>query len=45
MQALFSPAVALMNRFRYTSKFLLLGLTMGIVMLVLLFTVFRESQS
>ena len=40
MQALFSPAFALMNRFRYTSKFLLLGLTMGIVMLVLLFTVY-----
>lgn len=40
MQALFSPAVALMNRFRYTSKFLLLGTAMGIVMLVLLFTVF-----
>jgi methyl-accepting chemotaxis protein len=40
MQALFSPAVALMNRFRYTSKFLLLGLAMAAVMLVLLFTVF-----
>ncbi|MER2541131.1 MAG: methyl-accepting chemotaxis protein [Azonexus sp.] len=40
MQALFSPAVALMNRFRYTSKFLLLGTAMGIVMLVLLSTVF-----
>ena len=40
MQALFSPAVALMNRFRYTSKFLLLGTAMGVVMLVLLFTVF-----
>ena len=40
MQGLFNPAVALMNRFRYTSKFLLLGTAMGVVMLVLLFTVF-----
>lgn len=40
MQALFSPAVSLMNRLRYTSKFLLLGLTMGVVLLVLLFTVY-----
>ena len=40
MQALFSPAVALMNRLRYTSKFLLLGSAMAVVMLVLLFTVY-----
>ena len=42
MRALFSPAVALMNKLRYTSKFLLLGLAMTTVMLVLLFTVFTS---
>ena len=40
MQAIFSPAISLMNRLHYNSKFLLLGTAMGIVMLVLLFTVF-----
>jgi methyl-accepting chemotaxis protein len=40
MQVLFSPAVSLMNRLRYTSKFLLLGFAVSVVMLVLLFTVF-----
>ncbi|MBS1143434.1 MAG: methyl-accepting chemotaxis protein [Proteobacteria bacterium] len=40
MQALFSPAVALMNRLRYNSKFLLLGSAVLVVMLVLLYSVF-----
>ena len=40
MQSLFSPAIALMNRLRYTSKFMLLGLAVSSVILVLLFTVF-----
>lgn len=40
MQALFSPAVALMNRLRYNSKFLLLGSAVLFVMLVLLYSVF-----
>jgi methyl-accepting chemotaxis protein len=40
MRALFSPAVGLMNTLRYTSKFSLLGLAMGAVMLSLLFTVY-----
>lgn len=40
MQVLFAPAISLMNRLRYNSKFLLLGLAMGGVMAVLLFTVF-----
>ena len=40
MRSLFSPAVALMNTLRYTSKFTLLGLAMGAVMLSLLFTVY-----
>jgi methyl-accepting chemotaxis protein len=40
MQALFSPAILLMNRLRYRGKFLLLGLATSIVMLVLLFNVF-----
>ena len=40
MQFLFSPAVALMNRLRYNSKFLLLGSAVSVVMLVLLYSVF-----
>ncbi len=40
MQALFTPAIALMNRFRYPFKFMLLGLAGSSVILVLLFTVF-----
>ena len=40
MQVFFAPAISLMNRLRYNSKFLLLGVAMGIVMLLLLFTVF-----
>ena len=42
MQALFSPAVALMNRLRYGSKFLLLGAAVTVVMLVLLYSVFSS---
>ena len=40
MQAFFAPAILLMNRLRYNRKFLLLGAAMGVVMAVLLFTVF-----
>jgi methyl-accepting chemotaxis protein len=40
MKALFSPAVALMNSLRYTSKFLFLGAAVAIVMALLLFTVY-----
>lgn len=39
MQALFSPAVALMNRLRYGSKFMLMGVAILVVMVVLLSTV------
>ncbi len=39
MQALFAPAIALMNRLRYTSKFFVLGLAISIVLTVLLVTV------
>ena len=39
MQSLFTPAVALMNRLRYASKFLLLVVAVGVVILVLLFTI------
>ncbi len=42
MQALFSPAVALMNRLRYNSKFLLLGTAVSVVMLVLLYSVYSN---
>jgi methyl-accepting chemotaxis protein len=41
MQSLFSPAVALMNRLRYPGKFMLLGLAVAVVMLSLLFSVFK----
>jgi methyl-accepting chemotaxis protein len=40
MQALFSPAVALMNRLRYGAKFWLLGCAVGLVIAVLLYSVF-----
>ncbi|AXS80221.1 methyl-accepting chemotaxis protein [Dechloromonas sp. HYN0024] len=40
MQAIFSPAIALMNRLRYNSKFLLLGAAVSVVMVVLLYSVF-----
>ena len=40
MQALFAPAVALTNRLRYRSKFLVLGSAIAIVMCVLLYSVF-----
>jgi methyl-accepting chemotaxis protein len=42
MQALFNPAISLMNRLRYQSKFLLLGAALSVVMVVLLFTVFTN---
>ncbi|WP_295002529.1 methyl-accepting chemotaxis protein [uncultured Dechloromonas sp.] len=42
MQALFSPAVALMNNLRYRSKFMLLGAAVGIVIVLLLFSVFSS---
>ena len=40
MEALFRPAIILMNRLRYPSKFLLLGVAAASVIIVLLFTVF-----
>ena len=40
MQALFSPAVTLMNRLRYGAKFWLLGCAVGLVITVLLYSVF-----
>ena len=40
MQAVFSPAVSLMNRLRYNAKFLLLGAAILIVILVLMYSVF-----
>ena len=43
MQALFSPAVALMNRLRYPAKFLLLGLAVTIVVVMLLFSVIKNE--
>ncbi len=39
MQALFTPAISLMNRLRYTSKFFVLGLAISVVLAVLLVTV------
>ncbi|MBL8430535.1 MAG: methyl-accepting chemotaxis protein [Dechloromonas sp.] len=42
MQAVFSPAVSLMNRLRYNSKFMLLGAAILIVMLVLMYSVFSS---
>ena len=40
MRTLFTPAVALMNRLRYKSKFFVLGFAISILMLVLLATVY-----
>ena len=40
MRTLFKPATALMNRLRYPAKFFLLGAAIGLVMLVLLATVY-----
>lgn len=42
MRGLFSPAVGLMNKLRYTSKFMLLGLAMGVVMASLIFNVYTN---
>ena len=44
MLALFSPAVALMNRLRYKSKFMLLGAVVSVVIAVLLFTVYGSMS-
>ena len=40
MQTLFAPAVALMNRLRYRSKFLLFGMALSVVLGVLLYSVY-----
>lgn len=40
MRAFFTPAVAVMNRLRYPSKFMLLGVAVGLVMVLILFTVY-----
>jgi methyl-accepting chemotaxis protein len=42
MQVLFSPAVSLMNRLRYNSKFLLIGVAMIAVVATLMVTVFSQ---
>ena len=42
MQAFFLPAVSLMNRLRYGSKFMLMGVAVLVVMLVLMGTVLRN---
>ena len=39
MKVIFAPAIGLMNRLRYTSKFLLLGVAVSIVILILLYSV------
>ena len=44
MQTLFSPAIALMNRLRYPSKFMLLGLSVSVVVFMLLFSVFNTQS-
>lgn len=41
MRALFAPAVSLMNRLRYPVKFMLLGAAISIIVLLLLFSVFK----
>jgi methyl-accepting chemotaxis protein len=41
MQAMFAPATRLMNRLRYASKFAALGLTIAVLLVVLLFALFR----
>ncbi len=42
MQALFSPALGLMNKLRYRSKFMLLGTAVAVVVVVLLYSVFSS---
>ncbi|WP_265949754.1 methyl-accepting chemotaxis protein [Dechloromonas sp. A34] len=44
MQALFRPAIGLMNRLSYKRKFLFLGIAVVVVMLVLLFTVYANLK-
>lgn len=44
MKSLFSPAVSLMNRLRYTGKFFVPGCAVGGAMLVLLFTVYANLK-
>ena len=39
MKVIFAPAIGLMNRLRYTSTFLLLGVAVSIVILILLYSV------
>ena len=45
MKVLFQPAIALMNRLRYRSKFVLLGAAVGLVLAVLLATVYSSLQN
>ena len=42
MQSLFAPAIGLMNRLRYNGKFMVLTVAIGIVMSILLFTVYSN---
>ena len=39
MRMIFAPAIGLMNRLRYTSKFLMLGTAVAVVILILLYSV------
>lgn len=45
MQALFSPAVAFMNKLRFTQKFGLMGLLMTIVTAVLVGNLYRALDA
>ncbi len=45
MKALFAPAVLLLNRLRYTAKFLLVSGIATLVCVLLLGTVFKQSQT
>lgn len=45
MQALFSPAVALMNRLRFTHKFALMGVVITLAIVLLIGTLFRTLDA
>ena len=45
MQALFSPAIAIMNRLRFTQKFGLMGLLMAVAVVVLVGSLYRALDA
>ena len=45
MQALFSPAIALMNRLRYTQKFGIMGLLMAVAIALLIGSLYRSLDA